>query len=105
MDEQMSIFDFIEPPATDLETLSESDMIEIISKSTGLDFKFNSFYSDYRCNYKGIEFTCHYSHYTVPPYTRFISCGYWNRQEQCGSGGPYDSLDAAIKFFNKRKGD
>lgn len=96
MEGQASIFDFIK---TDIESMSDEQIAQAVGSAVGINFN--------QCGVariNNIEFTIHKSRYSVEPYTEFISCGVSRLGGNYeGVEDPYDSIEGAIKFFEKHK--
>ena len=108
MNEQMSIFDFIQPDTgRDLETISEQEMVDIASHATGIVFIYRDDITGWESKEGKMTYTVRMSRYTLDDRKdRFISCGWTDqRHGYSGHGSPCDSLDEAIEFFNKKRAD
>jgi len=98
--EQMSIFDFMEIEKTsDLDAMSEADMVQAVKEATGIDFKFKDDLWGYVANIGKVQFEVKYSNYSIDDHRRFISVGYGTKTS--GVSGPCDSLQEAIQFFKR----
>lgn len=98
--EQMNIFDFMDPVGdVSLEDLPEDEMISMISRQTGLEFKHDDHLDVYQTIIKHQKIWVHYSmyHQSVPECgsRRFISVAYITNKG--GAGGPCDSIQQAVE--------
>ena len=110
---QMTIFDILEPDKPiDWREMSLKQIASYISDRTGLNFipdtRFRGEFNEYIA-YKTshLFFTVGLSKYSTLDARNgqsFISVGYEDKRGHSGGGGPCDSLDEAIDYFNKRKG-
>ena len=90
---------------SDLDALSEEEMVERISDATGLMFIYNDYLERYEARLsKHDKFSVRFDNYaeSVKGGARFIGCDYDYHNGGCGQ--PCDSLDEAIKFFKKELG-
>lgn len=98
---QMSIFDYIQPVNIDLETLSDRDMIQIISERTGLRFERieKPIYSDfewYESRYGKTIFGVHYSRF-YGSNEKYISTSYISNMS--GAGCPITDINKSIEIL------
>ena len=101
-------FNFDEPEIkTDnpaLDNLPEEKMVEIVSKATGIPFKYKDKLFGYVYEVKKkIRYDIKYSNFNMTDdHSRFISCG-WDKLygDYQGCGNPVRTVEEAIKFFNK----
>lgn len=110
---QMTIFDIIAPDKRkDWRDMSLKEIASYISEQTGLNFipdtRFHGDFHEYIA-YKTnrLFFTIGLSKYNTLDARNgqpFISVGFEDKKDHSGGGGPCDSLDEAIDYFNKRKG-
>ena len=99
---QTSLFDFIPDNTSELDTLSEHDMIKAISEATGLIFSkheadwLKSGYSEFKAKRGKYTFSAHFSNYfpEVNEGKKHISIGF--SYNLGGGGSPCDSLEEAI---------
>lgn len=98
--DQMTIFDFIgQKEHPELDKLDEAQMVAIVGRAVGLNFKWDDFFEDYRAKRGKDKYNIRYGVFSVEPYTRYISCGY-----DYGIGGchsPEQSIEDAIAFFKR----
>lgn len=100
MEGQMNIFDFLHEDR-DLETLPEKEMVEIISRETGLPFKHNAFFGDYRVKTGNVVVSIEYS--------RYICCYDNKRFIGVDINGPHmgvcrscDTVEEAVSLINSQ---
>lgn len=99
MEGQMNIFDFLHEDR-DLETLPENEMVEIIGRETGLPFRHNAYFGDYRVKTGNVVVSIEYSRYE----------GCYDNKKFIGVdlNGPHmgvscscDTIEEAVSLINK----
>ena len=102
MENQMSIFDYIQPEYPDINTITEAEMVSIIGKATGLTFVRDKFLEDWRAKYKGCVISIEYLNYKTYDERngkRFISVEV--EYKTSGIGSPCDNIEEAIGRIKK----
>ena len=110
---QMTIFDILAPDeCKDWRDMSLKEIASYISEQTGLNFipdtRFHGDFHEYIA-YKTnrLFFTIGLSKYNTLDDRNgqpFISVGYEDKKDCSGGGGPCDTLEEAINYFNSRLG-
>ena len=99
---QMSIFDLL--PAESLENIPEEEMVIQIGNALGVNFVKDQILGDYRAKIGQSVLSLHYSYYQgCFNDEKFISCGVYDKKNNCGSGAPRDSIQEAIEWFERRR--
>ena len=101
---QLSIFDMLTPDATELDKMTEADMVQKISNAIGISFYYSHVFNEYiaKLPKQKLELSLCYSTYTATDRIgrRFISVGYsTKRGDHAGGGRPCDTIEEAIKYF------
>lgn len=104
MIDQITIFDILpkEDLERDINDLPENEMVDIVGRTTGLNFKYDDYLTQYVAKKGELTFTLKYSNYRIDDQRRFISSG-WSRKMLEGAGIPADSIEEAVEFFNSAK--
>lgn len=107
MTEQLR-FNFDEPKIKtenqELDNLPEEKMVEIVSKATGIPFKYKDDLSGYEYEIKKkVRFNIKYSNFNMKDdHSRFISCDAMLQYgSYYGCGSPIGTVDGAIEFFKE----
>jgi len=107
MTEQLR-FNFDEPKIKtenpELDNLPEEKMVEIISKATGIPFKYKDDLFGYEYEIKKkVKFNIKYSNFTMTDdHSRFIDCDAARQYgDYSGVGSPIRTVDGAIEFFKE----
>lgn len=105
MEGQISIFELLPPEERPIEEMSSEDIARIIGQAIGLKFLPSEWFDEMRAKpYKNLEFTVRKSFYSCDTVNNkkgdaFIGCGY--SFGTSGAGSPVDSIEDAIKFFER----
>ena len=103
MDGQMSLWDFI-PMQTDLDRLTEEEMIHMLEMATGLSFTKKVYaydFYEYEAKRSKVTFSAKFDNYIMEDNKRrFISAGY-DIANHGGIGCPCDTVDEAISIMKK----
>ena len=105
MNGQTTIFDFLKPESTDIESMTDEQIAKIIGDAIGVTFKHNGWLNVYSYKTRKYEFQIYQGHYSVDTKTNkkgdaYISCNYSCNTSGCGS--PIDTIENAIDFFRKK---
>lgn len=107
MNEQLSIFDFLNPPEeTDFTKMTTAEIAEVIGKRIGIEFKPTGWDDEHGAKVKKLKLTVHKSRYAcdvnddVGKGDWFIGVGY--DLGTSGGGSPTDTIDDAVRYFEKR---
>ena len=103
MDGQMTIFDFL-PQTDDFCTMSESDVMNIISKRIGIRLVYDRHLEEYAAKVGKVRISAEISKYkcthdgtaVIAGHT-FIGCG-WGTTN-AGGGSPCNSIDEAVTYL------
>lgn len=102
---QMTLFEFEPVESTDINEISEEEMVMIVGCAVGLDFRYKDELFGWVAGDKKMNFSIHYSTYTCYDRlgVRHIGCGYnYNTKGNIGGAcSPCDSIEEAIDFFRK----
>ena len=93
---QMTLFD-------SLETVPEEEMVSRVGKALGIKFEYRDSLWGWVYKKKGHTLTIHYSRYSFGDHEKFIACS--DDEKFGGHSGPMDSIDEAIRFFERNKGE
>lgn len=97
MNEQITLFQWL-ADQTDLDKISEPDMVEQIGAALGVKFTKNDFFGDYRVKIGKITLCLEYSTY-FDDGRRFIGADV--ETKSAGASSPCDSIEEAINFFKR----
>ena len=102
VNEQLSIFDYIESEHPDIHDINEEDMVEIIWREIGVSFTYDTRLGEWFTRIGKLKLTLEYSHYNLlDNHDLFISCGYSYRTS--GGGRPCDTIREAVEWFKKKR--
>lgn len=98
-DGQLDIFDVMSTD-TDIRTMDESDIMQIISQRIGGELRYDEFFGDYRAKVGRLRIECELSTY-MDSDVKCILVGYTLGNGN-GGGGSCDSIDEAVEYFRKK---
>lgn len=101
MNEQITIFQWLENQ-TDLDKISEAQMVQEIGAALGLTFSKCDFFGDWRAKIGKMTLCLEYSNYFegINGGRRFIGAD--AETGTAGASSPCDSIDEAIEFFKRQ---
>ncbi len=104
VNEQLSIFDYIDSEYPDIHDINEEDMVKIIGREIGASFTYDTRLGEWFARIGKLKLTLEYSYYNLKDnHDLFISCGYSYRTS--GGGAPRDTIQDAIAWFKKIQGE